>query len=114
ALPGLLMIPCPGWATQKLFLKDGSYQLVSTYEVRGDRVRYHSVERSGWEELPASLVDFEATKRAQEEVKAAQKKVIEEAKDLEKERFEKPENLGFEIAPGIRLPKDEGVYSFDG
>jgi hypothetical protein len=114
ALPGLLLIPCPSWATQKLFLKDGSYQVVSSYEVHGDRVRYYSVERSAWEELPASLVDFEATKRAQEEVKAAEKKVIEEAKELEKERFEKPENLGFEIAPGIHLPKDEGVYSFDG
>ena len=54
------------WASQKLFLKDGTYQLVSSYEVHGDRVRYYSVERAAWEEIPSSLVDFEATKRAQE------------------------------------------------
>ena len=40
------------WASQKLFLKDGTYQLVSSYEVHGDRVRYYSVERSAWEEIP--------------------------------------------------------------
>jgi len=113
-LAGLILIPRMGWATQKLFLKDGSYQLVTTYEVHGDRVRYYSVERSAWEELPASLVDFEATKRAQEEAKASEKKELEEAKELDKERFEKPVDLGFEVAPGIHLPKDDGVYTFDG
>ena len=51
----------------KLYMKDGSYQMVSSYEVQGDRVRYFSVERSEWEEVPTSLVDFDATKRAQEE-----------------------------------------------
>jgi len=95
-------------------LKDGSYQLVTTYEVLGDRVRYYSVERSAWEEIPASLVDLEATKRAADEAKAAKTKDLEEAKDLEKERFEKPLETGFEVAPGIHLPKEDGVYAFDG
>ncbi len=71
------------WASQKLFLKDGTYELVSSYEVHGDRVRYYSVERSAWEEIPSSLVDFEATKRAQEEEKAVQKKVLEEGREIE-------------------------------
>lgn len=113
-LTGFILIPRVSWATQKLILKDGSYQLVTTYEVHGDRVRYYSVERSDWEEIPASLVDFEATKRAGEDAKASKTKQLEEAKELEAERFEKPEETGFEVAPGIRLPKEDGVYAFDG
>jgi len=102
------------WASQKLFLKDGTYQLVSRYEVQGDRVRYYSVERSAWEEIPLSLVDLEATKRAQEEEKAIQKKQLEEGRALEQQRFEKPLEKGFEIAPGTHLPQEEGVYAYDG
>jgi hypothetical protein len=100
--------------TIKLFLKDGTYQLVSSYEVQGDRVRYYSVERSQWEEVPKSLVDFEATRKAQEQEKASQQKELEEARKIATERFDKPENLGYEVAPGIRLPQEEGVYSVDG
>jgi hypothetical protein len=102
------------WASQKLFLKDGTYQLVSSYEVHGDRVRYYSVERSAWEEIPSFLVDFEATKRAQEEEKAIQKKELEEGREIERQRFEKPVEVGLEIAPGVHLPQEEGVYSYDG
>lgn len=98
----------------KLFLKDGTYQLVKSYEVHGDRVRYYSVERSDWEELPASLVDFEATRRAQQEEEAGKKKLEDEAREIGKQRFERPVEAGYEIAPGTRLPQDEGVFAFDG
>ena len=104
----------PVWASQKLFLKDGTYQLVSSYEVNGDRVRYYSVERSAWEEIPLSLVDLDATKRAQEQEKAAQKKQLEEGREIVQQRFDKPPETGFEVAPGVHLPLDEGIYAFDG
>jgi hypothetical protein len=102
-------------ADQKLYLKDGSYQLVSHYEVRGDRVRYYSVERSQWEELPTSLVDFDATTRVQKGETTQQQKALEEAKQIDKERFERlAADTGLELAPGIHLPKEEGVFAFDG
>jgi hypothetical protein len=110
----LTWVSLPASAAQKLFLKDGTFQLVSSYEVKGDRVRYYSVERSEWEEVPLSLVDLEATKREQEEEKSVQKKQLEEGHEIAKERFYKPPDTGFEVAPGIHLPGDEGVFAFDG
>jgi hypothetical protein len=114
-LGALGIAPCAAWADQKLYLKDGSYQLVSRYEVHGDRVRYYSVEGSQWEEIPAALVDLDATERARKEETTQQQKELQEAKQIEKERFERPAvDAGFEVTPGIHLPKEEGVFAFDG
>ena len=110
----LTWLSLPAFASQKLYLKDGTYQLVSSYEVNGDRVRYYSVERSEWEEIPLSLVDLAATKRAEAEEKSVQKKQLQEGDEVAKERFYKPPDTGFEIAPGIHLPNDDGVFAFDG
>lgn len=98
----------------KLYMKDGSYQLVSTYEIHGDRVRYLSAERSEWEEVPVSLVDFDATQRAQAQEKLEDQKRLQDAKELEHERFYKPPDTGLEVAPGVRLPGDDGVFTLDG
>lgn len=106
--------PRAGWAAVKLFMKDGTYQLVKSYEVRGDRVRYYSVERSAWEEVPLTLVDFPATERAQQEEKASSKKQVEEARELDRLKFEQPAETGQEVAPGVRLPREEGVFAIDG
>lgn len=111
---GLLCGPRPAWAAIKLYLKDGSYHLVKSYEVQGDRVRYYSLERSAWEEIPLSLVDFDATERAQREEEVERQQQREEARELARQRFERPEGGGFEVAPGMRLPQEEGVFAFDG
>ncbi len=117
-LAGLLvsaLAPVPSFAAPiKLYMKNGSYQLVSQYEVKGDRVRYYSVERSEWEEIPLALVDFDATKRAQQEEQTEHQKELERAHELETERFERSPAAGFEISPGVRLPQDSGVFAFDG
>jgi hypothetical protein len=100
--------------SQKLYMKDGTFQIVANYEVHGDRVRYFSVERGEWEEIPTALVDFDATKRSVDETKALQQKQIEDARELEKVRFSKPPDVGSEVAPGLRLPGDDGVFTVEG
>ena len=49
--------------TERLVLKDGSYQSVVKYEMQGDRVHYLSSERYEWEDIPSSLIDWDATNK---------------------------------------------------
>ena len=49
-----------------LYLEGGGDMLVREYEVQEERVRYYSVERSQWEEIPLELVDLEKTEKAYE------------------------------------------------
>lgn len=103
----------PSFARIKLYLKDGSYQLVSEYEIQGDRLRYYSLERSTWEEIPLSLVDFEATEKAKAEEEAERQKELEKARELGRQRFERTGGAPVEIAPGVLLPPEEGAYADD-
>ena len=98
----------------RLILKDGSYQLVTKYEVKGDRVRYMSAERDEWEEMPTSLVDWPATDKFEKD-RASGASVPEAAqldKDLEQERAEE-EAQRPQVAPGLRLPEASGVFLLD-
>jgi hypothetical protein len=117
-LAGLLVLcygfSTPGQQPTRLYLKDGTYQLVRSYEVRGDRVHFYSVERSEWEDVPLSLVDLQATRRGKAQEAAETEKAIGRAQELEKEHFERPPDSGPQIAPGVRLPAEEGIYSYDG
>lgn len=49
-------------ATIRLYLKDGEFHLVREYQVLQDRVKYYSVERGDWEEIPVEMVDLKRTK----------------------------------------------------
>jgi hypothetical protein len=99
---------------RRLILKDGSYQLVTKYEVKGDRVRYMSAERDDWEELPASLVDWPATEKFERDraAGAAVPEAVQLDNEIEKES-ERAEAKLPQVAPGLRLPDDSGVFLLD-
>lgn len=101
---------------KKLVMKDGSFQVVSSYQLDGDRVRYFSVERAEWEEIPASLVDWAATKQAEaleaktdaaltNRLKADEQRAATAAVDVD---------ASVELAPGVFLPPGEGFFIVDG
>src|SRR5579864_7717579 len=104
--------------TKRLVLKDGNYQPATQWQVKGDRVRYYSAERSEWEEVPASMVDWPATEKFNHDLETgaataigigAQTKVsAEDEADLKAEQSKQPA-----VAPGLKLPDADGVYVLD-
>ena len=113
AVPGL-------GQNHRLILKDGSYQVVRQYEVVGDRVRYLSQERGGWEEMPSNLVDWEATRKWERDHANAPaddaSSSLKEAAELDKEEAELREDQKArmpEVATGLELPDQDGVFVLD-
>ncbi len=98
----VLLTPLSG-ARIKLYLQGGGDLLVSEYTVEGDRIRYYSVERSAWEEIPVDLVDLKRTEResqrneAELNVRREQENVLREAE--RKARIELH-----------HVPLEDGVY----
>jgi hypothetical protein len=113
-------------ANKRLILKDGSYQVVTDYQIVGDRVRYKSAERGGeWEEVPKELVDWPATEKWNKEhspealaaAEAAQEAAAQnEAAAIDREaaadRAEEQARMPV-VAPGLRLPDESGVWALD-
>lgn len=114
AAPDSVKKPLP--RGKKLILKDGSVQLVREYQVMDDRVRFYSTERSQWEEMPAALVDWDAT----DQVVTTQKKGDAElnAKVHKQEEIRRVLALdvdaSLEAAPGVFIPAGEGLFVYDG
>jgi hypothetical protein len=99
---------------QRLILKDGSYQSITKYEINGERVRYFSAERGEWEEVPKSMVDWDATKKY-EEGRVTGVPIPEAAeldKELEAER-QALEARSPQVVPGLRLSDEGGVFLLD-
>jgi hypothetical protein len=100
---------------KKLILTDGTFQLAREYTVEGDRVRYWSVERSQWEEIPSSLVDWDATKKSEADQASndANLKAKIRASELAMRTREIDVDRSLEIKPGLFLPDAVGFYSLD-
>lgn len=110
----------------RLIMKDGSYQIITKYQVVENRVRYYSAERHDWEDVPANMVDWVATEKWKREygpgetgpvtvtnpndpgqVEAAKLDAEERAaREAEKNRIPM-------VLPGLRLPDESGVWALD-
>jgi hypothetical protein len=101
---------------QKLMLKDGSFHLVREYQIEGERVRYYSTDRSQWEEIPAALVDWDATKNVDAEQSKRDAAVVAKLAAREEARRIEPldTDASLEAAPGVFIPPGEGLFAFDG
>ena len=98
-------------ANTKLYLTDGTWHSVREYQVLADRVRYFSVERSDWEEIPLSLVDLKKTQgdlAEMEESLRAEKKA--EAEELQAERDVRREVQAVPKEPGLYFVLDQAKF----
>jgi hypothetical protein len=102
---------------KKLVLKDGTFQLVRSYEKNGDRVRYFSLERGAWEEIPATMVDWVATAKAEKATSAA-----DDALAAKVHKQEEAQNIqttldvdsSLQVGGGAFLPPGEGMFAVEG
>jgi hypothetical protein len=101
----------------KLVLKDGTFQVVREYHRNGERVRYFSMERGDWEEIPSSLVDWDATSKAASD---AQKSSAAEVEKIHKqEEAKRMDNVAdidasLQVGAGLFLPEGEGMFVVEG
>jgi hypothetical protein len=106
-------VPVPLPKGKKLILTDGTFQMVREYSLEGDRVRYWSVERSAWEEIPAKMVDWNATHNAEGEQSKQEEEL--KAKIRASELAERLRGIdvdkSLEIKPGLFLPDGVGFYA---
>jgi hypothetical protein len=127
----IVLLASLGWSQangDRLIMKDGSYQIITKYEIKGDRVRFYSAERNDWEEIPASLVDWAATAKWKHDYGAAGNAdqavtptnpndpgQVEAAKIDAEERAAKAAELAKMpfVLPGLRLPDESGVWVLD-
>ena len=100
-------------SNERLILKDGSYQSVLKFEVQGDRVHYLSAERYEYEDIPSSLIDWDATNKYNSDLGANKLRTHIVETPEEKDAREKEEANSPEIAPGLHLPGSGGVFLLD-
>jgi hypothetical protein len=93
-------------ANLKLYTTDGQYQIVREYQVVGDRVRFYSIDRSDWEEVPASMIDLKRTHSEAAAQQAATEQVTKQFDDEAAAAKAEREELA-------KIPQDSGVYRME-
>ena len=99
----------------RLILKDGSFQLVMSYQLKGKVVSYVSAERGEREELPADLVDWDATHKWEKQhtlTADGQPPAPEIDPELLKEEEER-RTLNPEVEKDLSLPDQVAVVALD-
>ncbi len=81
--------------------------------MQGDRVHYLSAERYEWEDIPASLVDWDATNKYNQALSSGKLRTKPAETPEEKDERQKEEANSPEISSGLRLPGSGGVFLFD-
>ena len=117
--PPIASLPETPHHRTRLILKDGTYQTVLGYVVRGNVVRYRSAERAGEEEeVPLELVDMTATKAWEQAHDPAAAGGPPEAKspvlspELAREEAARLARTP-EVVKDLRLPEDDSVLVLD-
>jgi hypothetical protein len=108
----------------RLILKDGTYQIVMSYSVKGKIVTYVSAERGEAEDLPTDLVDWNATHKWERDHSpldeanrdangvASRREAPAIDPELLKEEADR-RALTPEVAPDLNLPDQDGVVALD-
>src|SRR5260221_11552740 len=109
----------PGGAPngKKLILNDGNFQLVLEYARNGERVRYFSLERGDWEEIPAAMIDWAATEKTEAANAARDKAELEKLKKQEEATrtdMALDVDASLQTASGLFLPSGEGMFAVEG
>jgi len=102
---------------KKLILKDGTFQIAREYQRDGERVRYFSEERGDWEELPASMVDWDATTKdaaANEKAFAAMAEKIHKQEEAKRMDNAMDIDASLQVGEGVFLPQGEGMFVVEG
>jgi hypothetical protein len=102
---------------KRLILKDGTYQIVREYQRNGDHVRYFSEERGDWEELPASMVDWDATAKdeaASEKTSNALAEKIHNQEEAKRMDNVADIDASLQVGEGAFLPSAEGLFVVEG
>jgi hypothetical protein len=113
---------------KRLILKDGSYQIVTKWEVKADRIRYYSAERAEWEEIPYDLIDWPATDQWNKQhqpgaqpppavtppdtPEAGRKEAAAIDAAVAAERADQRARTPV-VAPGLHLPDHDGIFVLD-
>lgn len=109
--------PCPfqkpDAPEHRLIQKDGGFQPVSKCELIGDRVHYLSAERFEWEDIPSALIDWDATRKYEQEEASNQEQNQQQLSAEDKEEEAKEEAKSPHVAPGLRLPDQGGIWLMD-
>ncbi len=101
----------------RLFLKDGSYQIVMSYRIVGNVVHYVSAERGGAEEeIPLSLVDLDATQRWEKQHAQPLEGDNPHPPAIDPELLKEEADraaLTPEVAKDLRLPEEDSTLVLD-